>query len=65
MNLKTTYIKIKIERKIMTIKIHTIAIIKKTKDGIWLNILFSVQMFQVIERFYTPWSRYVARYEMK
>ena len=40
MTLKTTYMKMKIERKITTIKIHTIEIIKKTKDGIWLNIPF-------------------------
>ena len=32
-NLKNTYIKMKIERKITTIEIHTIAIIKNAKDG--------------------------------
>ena len=32
MNLKNTYIKMKIERKITTIEIHTISIIKNAKD---------------------------------
>ena len=31
--MKNTYMKMKIERKITTIEIHTIAIIKNAKDG--------------------------------